>query len=137
MLPDFITKKVSNKIIFAMFTLMSLSSIAVMISTATKIHTDSIKTTKKNLNMLNVAMFQSLRNAMNTGDPAQIEKAENEARKIKGVKKWLTHSSTFAKGSVVANNGAVNALMCKNATSLLTVGIEKVEGFFEYIFAQK
>ena len=78
MLPNFITKKVSNKIIFAMFTLMTLSSIAVMISSATKIRTDSINTTKKNLDMLNTAMFQSLRNAMNTGDPAAIQKAEEE-----------------------------------------------------------
>ncbi|MDZ7820117.1 MAG: hypothetical protein U5K55_16590 [Aliarcobacter sp.] len=36
--------------------------------------------------MLNAAMFQSLRNAMNTGDPEQIAKAENDARQIKGVK---------------------------------------------------
>ena len=35
--------------------------------------------------MLNSAIFQSLRNAMNTGDPAQIKKAEDEASNIKGV----------------------------------------------------
>ncbi len=85
MLPNFITKKVSNKIIFWVFILMSLSSVAVMISTATKIHSDSIKTTKNNLEMLNTAMFQSLRNAMNTGDPVQIKKAEDEAASIPGV----------------------------------------------------
>ena len=93
MLPNFITKKVSNKIIFAMFTLMTLSSIAVMISSATKIRTDSINTTKKNLDMLNTAMFQSLRNAMNTGDPAAIQKAEEEARGIPGVKHLIIAKS--------------------------------------------
>ena len=36
--------------------------------------------------MLNSTMFQSLRNAMNTGDPIQIAKAEDDARQIKGVK---------------------------------------------------
>jgi methyl-accepting chemotaxis protein len=86
MLPEFITKKVSNKIILAMFTLMTVSNLAVLYSTANKVHDDSIKTTKENLDMLNSAIFQSLRNAMNTGDPAQIKAAEDEARTIKGVK---------------------------------------------------
>jgi len=85
MLPEFITKKVGNKIIFSMFLLMTLSSIAVLISTVSKVNNNNIETTKKNLDMLNSAIFQSLRNAMNTGDPAQIEKAEKEASKINGV----------------------------------------------------
>ena len=83
---ELITKKISNKIIFALFVLMSLSSLFVTYFTTTKVREDAIVTTKENLNMLNTAMFQSLRNAMNTGDPAQIEKAEDEARTIKGVK---------------------------------------------------
>ncbi len=36
--------------------------------------------------MLNASIFQTLRNTMNTGDPALIQKAEDEAREIKGVK---------------------------------------------------
>ena len=81
-----INKRISTKIIFWMFVLMSLSSLAVMYSTVTKVKEDNIKTTKANLNMLNTSIFQSLRNAMNTGDPAQIQAAEDEARKINGVK---------------------------------------------------
>jgi methyl-accepting chemotaxis protein len=65
---------------------MSLSSITVIISTTSKVTKDSIVKTKENLEMLNAAMFQSLRNAMNTGDPIQIAKAEEDARQIKGVK---------------------------------------------------
>ena len=83
---ELITKKISNKIIFALFVLMSLSSITVIISTTSKVTKDSIVKTKENLEMLNAAMFQSLRNAMNTGDPIQIAKAEEDARQIKGVK---------------------------------------------------
>ena len=86
MLPKFITEKVGNKIIFSMFILMSLSSMAVLLSTVTKVSHNNIETTKKNLDMLNTAIFQSLRNAMNTGDPAQIKKAEEEAGGINGVK---------------------------------------------------
>jgi methyl-accepting chemotaxis protein len=83
---ELITKKISNKIIVALFILMSLSSITVVYFTTSKVTKDSIEKTKENLEMLNSAMFQSLRNAMNTGDPVQIAKAEDDARQIKGVK---------------------------------------------------
>ncbi len=83
---EIITKKISNKIIVALFVLMALSSITVIISTTLKVSEDSIAKTKDNLEMLNAAMFQSLRNAMSTGDPIQIAKAEEDARQIKGVK---------------------------------------------------
>ena len=82
---ELITKKISNKIIFSLFILMSLSSLMVTYFTTYKVEEDAISVTKNNLEMLNTAMFQSLRNAMNTGDPAQIAKAEEEARQIKGV----------------------------------------------------
>ena len=83
---EIITKKINNKIIVALFILMSLSSITVVYFTTSKVSEDSIAKTKDNLEMLNEAMFQSLRNAMNTGDPEQIAKAEEDARHIKGVK---------------------------------------------------
>ena len=67
---------------------MALSSITVILVTTSKVTENSIVTTKENLEMLNAAMFQSLRNAMNTGDPVQIAKAEEDARHIKGVKKF-------------------------------------------------
>jgi len=53
------------------------------------------------------------------------------SKKVNSVKKWLSHSSTFAKGSVIVNNGAALALKSKSASSLLTIGIEKLDGFFE------
>ena len=93
MLPEFITKKVGNKIMLSLLILMSMGSIAVLILTVTKVSDSNIKTTKSNLDMLNTAMFQSLRNAMNTGDPAQIIQAEDEARGIKGVKKLIIAKS--------------------------------------------
>jgi methyl-accepting chemotaxis protein len=83
---ELITKKISNKIIFALFILMTISSISIVFLTTSKVSEDSINKTKENLEMLNSAMFQSLRNAMNTGDPDQIKKAEDDARTIKGVK---------------------------------------------------
>ena len=52
-------------------------------------------------------------------------------KKETGVKKWLSHSDTFAKGAVVINDGAREALFGEKATSLLMIGITKVEGFFK------
>jgi methyl-accepting chemotaxis protein len=72
---------------------MTAGSMATLLLTVTKVGKDNIATTKSNLDMLNIAMFQSLRNAMNTGDPVQIKKAEDEARSIKGVQKLVIAKS--------------------------------------------
>jgi len=90
---NWINKKISNKVIFWMFILMCLSSLGVIISTSIKVNESSISETKKSLDMLSTAMFQSLRNAMNTGDPVQIERAEKEAAHIKGVKQLIVSKS--------------------------------------------
>ena len=52
-------------------------------------------------------------------------------RKKSGVKKWLSYSDTFARGAVVVNDGAREALQGEKATSLLMVGITKVKGIFK------
>jgi glutamate 5-kinase len=52
-------------------------------------------------------------------------------KKETGVKKWLSHSDTFAKGSVIINNGAKEALLGEKATSLLMIGIIRIDGFFK------
>lgn len=50
--------------------------------------------------------------------------------KKSGVKKWLNHSDTFARGAVVINNGARDAVLSEKA-SLLFIGITRVEGYFK------
>ncbi|AXH09236.1 methyl-accepting chemotaxis protein [Malaciobacter halophilus] len=90
---DIVTKKISNKIIFSLLILMTISSLTIVYFTTKSVKEDSIAVTKENLSMLNSAMFQSLRHAMNTGDPAQIAKAEEEARGIKGVKELVVAKS--------------------------------------------
>ena len=52
-------------------------------------------------------------------------------KKKTGVKKWLSHSETFAKGIVYVNKGAREALLGDKATSLLMIGVLKIEGFFK------
>jgi glutamate 5-kinase len=52
-------------------------------------------------------------------------------KKKNGVKKWLAHSGTFAKGGVYINQGAHDALTAEKATSLLMIGVRKIEGHFK------
>ncbi len=46
-------------------------------------------------------------------------------------KKWIAHSETSAKGKVFLNAGAKAALFSTKASSLLPVGIVKIEGDFQ------
>ncbi len=50
---------------------------------------------------------------------------------ISNLKKWIAHSDGFAKGQLHINEGAYEALMQPKATSLLPVGVSRVEGDFE------
>ena len=48
-----------------------------------------------------------------------------------GVRKWLAHSDDFAKGEVIINYGAKDALLSDQAVSLLLIGITEVTGYFK------
>lgn len=48
-----------------------------------------------------------------------------------GVKKWIAHSEGFAKGAIHVNEGAYEALTSPVATSVLPVGVTRIEGDFE------
>ena len=48
-----------------------------------------------------------------------------------GVKKWIAHSESFAKGVIRINADAARALRGDRAVSLLMVGVTAVEGDFE------
>jgi glutamate 5-kinase len=51
--------------------------------------------------------------------------------KTSGIKKWIAHSDSFAKGEIHINANAVKALSGEKANSLLPVGIIEVKGEFE------
>jgi glutamate 5-kinase len=50
---------------------------------------------------------------------------------VSNIKKWIAHSEGFAKGEVYVNDGARDALLQPKATSVLFVGVTRVEGDFE------
>lgn len=50
---------------------------------------------------------------------------------VSNVKRWIAHSEDFAKGNVYINQGAEQVISSSRASSLLFVGIERIEGDFE------
>ena len=52
-------------------------------------------------------------------------------KSISGVKKWLAHSESFAKGRITINSGVFDALISHKVVSVLPVGLLSVEGDFE------
>lgn len=53
------------------------------------------------------------------------------AKDVSSVKKWIAHSTGFAKGSIQLNMQAVKAICGGKAVSILPVGVTAVEGDFE------
>ena len=50
---------------------------------------------------------------------------------VSSVKKWIAHSSGFAKGCIYLNEKAVEAVCGDRAVSILPVGVTRIEGDFE------
>lgn len=51
-------------------------------------------------------------------------------KKESNVKKWISYSESFAKGKLIVNEGAKNALLSNQASSLLPIGVVAIEGTF-------
>ncbi len=50
---------------------------------------------------------------------------------VSSMKKWIAHSEGFAKGMICVNSGAAEALRGNTASSVLLVGVVRIEGDFE------
>ncbi len=47
------------------------------------------------------------------------------------LKTWISSSANYAKATIVVDEGATNALLSESASSLLLVGVSKINGHFE------
>ena len=78
--------RVSTKIIFPIIIILTLGNIITNYITTNNMHDLAKNSAKESLSMLTDSLFLTLRNAMNTGDPVVIQKAEEDSRKnIKGL----------------------------------------------------
>ena len=65
------------------------------------------------------------------GDTVPFTMFMPSPRPVSGMKKWIAHSDSFAKGEIHVNQGAYDALTSSRATSLLPVGVTHIKGDFE------
>jgi len=78
--------RVSTKIILPIIVILTLGNFITNYITTTNMHSLSKNSAKESLGMLTDSLFLTLRNAMNTGDPSVIQKAEEDSRNnIKGL----------------------------------------------------
>ncbi len=56
---------------------------------------------------------------------------EPSAEGLSTVKRWIAHSSSFAKGKIVVNENAEKALRSDSAVSLLPIGVVDIDGDWE------
>jgi glutamate 5-kinase len=84
-----------------------------------------------NVHIANGKKENTLLRIMNMEEDVEHTTFISENRKSSNFKKWISYSESFAKGELIINEGAREALLSSKATSLLPVGVESVEGTFE------
>jgi methyl-accepting chemotaxis protein len=86
--------RVSTKIALPIFVILIVSSIVTNYITATHMQDIVKNSAKESLSMITDSLFLTLRNAMNTGDPAVIKQAEEDSRNdIQGLSKLTVAKS--------------------------------------------
>ena len=84
-----------------------------------------------NVHIANGLKENTLLRIMNLEEDIVHTAFRSEQKKSSNVKKWISYSESFAKGELVVNEGARNALLSSQATSLLPIGVILVGGTFE------
>jgi len=84
-----------------------------------------------NVHIANGMNENTLLRIMNTEEEIVHTTFLSDKKKSSNVKKWISYSESFAKGELVVNEGARNALLSSQASSLLTIGVVFVRGTFE------
>jgi len=84
-----------------------------------------------NVHIANGLNENTLLRIMNTEEEIVHTTFLSDKKKSSNVKKWISYSESFAKGELVVNDGARNALLSSQASSLLTIGVVSVGGTFE------
>jgi len=84
-----------------------------------------------NVHIANGMNKNTLLRIMNTEEEIVHTTFLSDRKKSSNVKKWISYSESFAKGELVVNEGARNALLSSKASSLLPIGVVSVGGTFE------
>ena len=86
-------KSIGLKISLSLIPVLIVSFVVLQFTIIYSFKDASLQLTEQNLNMLGKSVFQTIRSAMNSGDPAQIEKAVHDAGTIDGISSVAIHKS--------------------------------------------
>jgi len=78
---------VKSKVIISLFSISILGLVGVSYYLSATLHQLSNRSEKRSLKMLSESIFQTMTTSMMLGDPAIVQKAFEDARKIEGIKK--------------------------------------------------
>lgn len=120
--------RVSTKIIIPIVIILTLGNIVTNYISTKNMETLSKDSAKESLEMITDSLFLTLRNAMNTGDPTIIQKAEEDSRnEIKGLTKLVVAKS---KGTIELYSP--NTTFTKDKETLKTFNTKKEQVIEEY-----
>ncbi|WP_458699487.1 methyl-accepting chemotaxis protein [Sulfurospirillum sp. 1307] len=88
-----IKKRIGLKIAFTLIPVLLISFIVLQYFIVSEFKSASLEQSKRSLNSFSQSVFQTVRAAMNLGDPEQIDQALKDAEKIEGIKKLEIHKS--------------------------------------------
>ena len=121
--------RVSTKIVIPIFIILLISNIITNYITASKMDILVKNSAKNSLGMLTDSLFITLRNAMNTGDPAVIKQAEDNSRKnIKGLSKLTVAKS---RGTLELYSPEIKCTTDKDILKVFSTKKEQVIEFYE------
>jgi methyl-accepting chemotaxis protein len=88
-----IRRSIGLKIVFSLITILLITSVALQWVVTREFKDAQLESGKKHLIMLSASMFQTIRGAMNLGDPAVVEETLKKAGQIDGVKELKIYKS--------------------------------------------
>ena len=68
---------------------------------------------------------------LGTGEPALSTRFAPSENPSSSMKRWIAHSEGFAKGRILIDDNALDAVLSTHAASILPIGVTAIEGEFE------
>ena len=107
-------KNIGLKISLSIIPLLLVSFIVMQYVIINEFKGASLQQTQSNLTMLGKSVFQTLRSAMNFGDPAMVASAIHDAAEIEGIQSIVVHKSqevinAFGLNATISNDPIIQA----------------------------
>ncbi len=125
-----IKKSIGLKIAFTLIPVLLISFIILQFVIVNEFQKSSIQQSERSLNTFSQSVFQTVRAAMNLGDPAMIEKSLKDAAAMDGIEKLTIHKSqtvidTFGMKAKPSSEKLIVNLLKNPEIKVITLDDEK------------